>query len=376
MCVNNMRHGPWSDAALHEKLVEGMSAYQRCTPQEECPIFSWLLPRIIRDMDLEHRLADASLASEIWDGLKESKCFLNTGIHINASRWFGANNAFRREFDQSWHSLALGKLYVALQTGAVTGSRFEQVMAKLKVPAEDADGTGMKQGQNELRSMRALAKNNLQLALCYLLNPMNQMMERVTNAVSYPLWEWFGVQSKTLTSTAASASWLLGQVSGGVLQHCKDILGTLSRPSVLQYIGFCWPLTPAASRMSSFSPAAIDEQELAALMGSFALSLAGSRTVRCAWFSTGWPAKSVLFMSPDPALVQATLDEFKAEVDLFSLMKQQDTMFWRGCQEVAVPDSRCATGCMHPGRLQLRAGHCREGVVLQKGPQHPCVEAG
>jgi hypothetical protein len=151
ICVNNMRHGPWSDAALHEKLVEGIDLYQACTTEDECPIFAWLLPRIVKDMDLEHRLGDASLVSEIWNGLKESRCFLTTGIHVNASRWFGANEAFRKEFDQCWHSLALGKLYVGLVTGAVTGTRFDQVVAKLKQPTEEAETIGMKQGQSELR---------------------------------------------------------------------------------------------------------------------------------------------------------------------------------------------------------------------------------
>ena len=122
ICVNNMRHGPWADAALHEKLMEGMEAYQAITSAEDCPVFNWLMPKSARDMNLEHRLGDPDLASDIWAGLKEHKCFVTTGIHVNASRWFGANTAFRREFDQSWHSLALGKLFLALQSGAITGT--------------------------------------------------------------------------------------------------------------------------------------------------------------------------------------------------------------------------------------------------------------
>ena len=112
------------------------------------------------------------------------------------------------------------------------------------------------------------------------------------------------------------------------MKHITDILGLLSKPSALEECGFEQPEAPfkAGSRVPSgtedHSPF-LKQDQMADLMGDFALSLACGRVVRGLHLLRGWPYRMAALSGPRQ-LVDATVQDFKADFEAFLQLQEHE----------------------------------------------------
>jgi hypothetical protein len=330
----NIRHGPWNNKMWDKKLKGAMDEYFSVASPGSCPIWQWLLPRLLHDRGMSDMASEENISEQMWEIVKASRRNVTKGTKVNLTRWFGAVQR-SQEFDILWHEELLNFMMLCFTTGIIeSGSFAAELSGKLKkdieVESEAKHEGGMKAaGQDTLAKLRASAKNTYHLGLYILLDPENQRLERIETALSLPLWSWHGRQSTVLKSCEGTSAWTRTEVAGDCMQSLNQILEKLGDPGVLEHCGFSLSLSPAEMQLPLADHYFYTEQLLANTMGRFALNLIAARVRRNIWFWFGWPSKLCLFTHPDEDTRQAALKDFLTKAELFDEICKRKEAFWK-----------------------------------------------
>ena len=72
VCVLNSDHAPWGECRWFQMGREAIDSYMKSADYNTDPIFMDLLPMVLRDLNLEHRVGEPNLNKEVWDQLPEA----------------------------------------------------------------------------------------------------------------------------------------------------------------------------------------------------------------------------------------------------------------------------------------------------------------
>ena len=249
-------------------MRQAMQEYLKHMDSEDA-LFREFLPWILNDRQESDRLSHGGIAKTMWEELGSSWHLWSKGEKVSLSRFFGFLKA-AAPLDKVWHQKLLTLVYLGLQAGWLTQSRFEE-LAKTKrkievaaAAAEKAEGEGdagrerTRQTHSEIKKLREAAKNTLHLATLFLSDPMTQSRTRVMLAVCRPCQDWHHSESHAKHNLARVFKGTRMVVPSSVRRlaraPCKDY-GCLNG---FRSIGVRWPRCWQEDRFASRTPSAID----------------------------------------------------------------------------------------------------------------------
>ena len=320
---------------MWEKKFRGsMQEYFNVADPLTCPIWNWLLPKLLRDRGWEDRASKEGISQYMWEYVKESRANITKGTKANLTRLFGAH-ARSMEFDKYWHEELLNFIMLCLMTDIVENIDFASDLAlKLNAkappdPAAEGGGGGMQQGVDHLNKLMSSVNNTYHLGLYLLLDENNQTTERIECACAQPLWTWYNDAPKALRGCEESLQWKFDQISGECMIHLNQVFAALFDAATLEHCKLRLSLSPDDQGLDTDDYSFIMEQEMANLMGNFACSIISHRVRRNIWFWLSWPSRCVLFAHKDPFVANNILEEFLRDVRLFSDMKERTEAWWK-----------------------------------------------
>lgn len=334
----NIRHGPYNASMWEKKLRGSMDEYFAVADHRNCPIWQWVLPRLLNDRGISHRITEENISAEMWEVVRASRKNVTKGTKVNMTRWFAAVHR-SKEFDPMWHEELLNFIMLCLTTGIITTGSFAYDLAgKLTKDIQDEGEAkhegGMKAaGSQTLTRLRACTKNTYHLGLYILMDPENQRQERIQTILTEPLWAWHGEQSKKLRNCDDTLEWTRCEVGGKCMAPLNAVLAALADPGALEYCGFSSSLTPAEAQLGLDDHVFQTEMRMAHTMGNFAMNLCAARIRRNCWFWFGWPSKLCLFTHPEEATRNAALADFLTKTEIFAEIKGRPEAFWKKAVE-------------------------------------------
>jgi ferredoxin len=131
-----------------------------------------------------------------------------------------------------------------------------------------------------------------------------------------PTEGWHRYQSSQLRDVASNSAWLIAQTSGGFFEHVRE---TMNLPFSRAACQNCGIECPAEFELDPHDVGGLEivrQDDLSALFGDAALSMATRRLVRCIWLWRGWPTRFAALCGGDAAC-ERVVDEFKADLEAF-----------------------------------------------------------
>ena len=332
MVLVNIPHGPFNDDIRFSQVNAAWDECKQNFKADSCPLFMEYAAGMLEDMGGTSALGlepGAEASAALWDHLMEDPPLRRKGYKCNLNRFFGSTKVIRDECTM-WHKKLFQYEYTALECDMLGTARVKKIMIKdADVEAQEAahttDSGRPCAGEKALRSC---CQNALVMGVAFLREQQHKFILKIITCTIQPLEDWHGEQNHTLRDATASSTWLLSQLQGAYMKHTTDILGLLSKPSALEECGFELPEAPfkAGSRVPSGTEdhaPFLKQDQMADLMGDFALSLACSRVVRGLHLLRGWPFRMAALSGPRQ-LVDATVQDFKADFEAFLQLQVHD----------------------------------------------------
>lgn len=194
-------HGPWADARWLQQAREAAVAYCKVGDIDDA-LFQKCFHQMVEDMDLQDRMNDASLPSEVFASVAEAADKMTD--KVATSRWFGLFNTLR-SFKRFWTRRYLLLAYLGHELGLYGPQDLGNLLTKrVRVTEGDDDGTsrgvagtgGPTAADNvDVAALRKAAKNTMHLSCAFLGDPgVKRTLLGITSIVE-PLQEGFRWQN-------------------------------------------------------------------------------------------------------------------------------------------------------------------------------------
>jgi hypothetical protein len=141
------------------------------------------------------------------------------------------------------------------------------------------------------------------------------LLTTVVVECSEPVSQWHSEQNRVLRDTASSEVWLVKQLQADFYKHVNEILACHGKVDLLDEVGLISLKNAAAITNDDM----LHDQEIANVLGEFALALATRRVVRCLWFLRAWPCRMVGLLGNE-AFATRTMTEFRLDLEAYRAM--------------------------------------------------------
>jgi hypothetical protein len=148
------------------------------------------------------------------------------------------------------------------------------------------------------------------------------MLAQLIVTVAAPLRAWHGVMNSTMLSDTGSHLWMAQQLEGDFSSHVRSIVRPQSDPASLARCGLVIAGEDAAPGAYQGNNELPLQDELASLMGEFALTLAARRWHRTSFLMVGWPLRLVGLCGSED-LKHRTLQAFRTDFECYGAMQAQ-----------------------------------------------------
>lgn len=189
----------------------------------------------------------------------------------------------------------------------------------------------------EQRKLKASCANMLVTSTMVHWDIDNQTRARMLTKVLSPLEAWQQDSNKTLREVFASRPWLLSQMGGEGCRMLQQTLDELGDRSTMRYIGFTDGEWVASLRDNNAADKVVQDDELAAHMGSLALGIVKEFYSRQLWYLRGWPAGLLLIFEGN-SQAEVAIKLFRSDYERFLHLEDRvrageplDDMLARSC---------------------------------------------
>lgn len=312
----NVPFGPNKDDLRFDELratLRGVLAQ----PYQENVLFMAMANRLGDAFSRNGHVFSASepLEPQIWEKLKEREWFVREGYRGNLCRFLALIACPRRHVSW-WEVDEFERVACALDQNYLARNAFMQKV-QLRISSAEAQAEGSTDSAKvnlEDRTLRNSCQNSIALSVLLLVDPSNRRLCSAVTAVMLPLLEWHTAQSKQLRSAASAEAWSYTEIVGGnFMKHIASIIRQLMDEKMLVDAGFIPNLSVAA--VGPVEDIGLDD-ELAELVGNFAMALATARLKRCLLMCEAWPNKMINVLGT-PNLASTTVAAFKEDYEVF-----------------------------------------------------------
>ena len=315
-------HGPWKEHRFYTESVEAAEQYIQVAG-EGCPIFEQFYSHIVEEQGLEDDGGQEDSVRTVFSSLPHA--FRRKLPKIATSRWFQIFDCLE-ELDGMWHQRLVVFLYMCITAGWIKTdgwNGWQQMELASKAP-DEKQATG--QDSEDMRAMRAAAKNTLHFCTTMLLEVDNKIQLRGLCQVVKPVRETFGKMLHDCRSTSSTLEFYINESKGNCLKPLIEIIQGMSTLLFWSKAGL-WVGGHLPDGACPDHPHVLGQNELSQKTITFAMLLVGRRLRQCAWHMLGFPGKFPMLLVPD--LAQATLDMLKVRWELWEhVMKLKPGAFW------------------------------------------------
>lgn len=324
----NVPSGPWSEDARFKQVAQALETLFRHEDLGMCPLFQDMLPALAKELQVCD--TSESVEGDVWRLLGASPAWRRKGRKVVRSRFLGVITT-GRDFMQEWHQRSFGYSITCIEMGFMANMKQPKVVVK-----DDNEATGptsSKREGPEEHALRLACGNQMQMAVCFLLEEANYMTLKAILCVTCPVEAWHSHQNKELRSTSGALAWVRAQVvDGGLFASLSQIMDAFSAES-LEHIGFVMP-RPSDTKVGPLNDIVDQESLIAERLGDFALGLTAHRLCRTLWLTVGWTCRCILFDQEDEERAQKAVDEFRHDHMLFCECQENPSRH-AGMREVA-----------------------------------------
>lgn len=283
---------PFGDGTRRCQVQEAMGEYFATYSPETCPVFMDIVPLLLLESGEPHRIAEDSIASELWDNIKDDVVWRERGTKLSLSRFQSIVPHAIAETSQ-WSKRFLSMLYTCLQLGILDQKMLMKAENQVKGSAPNMGRTTTQ--RDEVRNMRQLTTNNLAIATLFYANYENKTKQLVIATAARPIFDWHVKQNKAIRSTQECAAFTLRQLRGDWLEPLRSLFKQTMSTEALEQVGVVQPLT--ASFMKQYSADHGDiawMDEVSTMLGNLCTSLVACRARRR---QMGWGGGSLVHVA-------------------------------------------------------------------------------
>ena len=168
----------------------------------------------------------------------------------------------------------------------------------------------------------------MHLAIFILSDPMNQARAQVLKLMTIHTHAWYHEQAQLLRNAAAAGEWHCAQLHGEFWVPLRKTFALLQEPRTVEALGMSVSFDSAALGVPSMHAELGGQQGIAALAGTFVQPLVKKRVFRSAWMLYGWPSRFAEFLSSDPEVVAAALQDLEMDYNLYIKAGAMNTSFF------------------------------------------------
>lgn len=279
-CVHNSDSGPWGNCRWYREGIESVHMYMQNVDHKECPLFKDMFLAIVKDLQWEDRMNEDGIEDEVWKSLPEA--WLAKLPKISMNRWFALTDELPK-LHKVWHRRLLGTLINCVRNGlmqskpVLTALRKSAAMASSAAPLEmdDVPKETVQHEPEALKSLRAAAKNQLELNACVLSDNGARLLTVGVCALMKPFRAAHTVANLACRSTNGAFQWMLGQAKGDCFTPLPAIWALLADAGQLGDFGLAChgEAVPGCSGSDPLHPAIASQNQLASRLTSVAVSL-------------------------------------------------------------------------------------------------------
>ena len=313
LLCRNLESGPYHEDIRYGQLCESWKETWSNLTWRDCPVFQDMVPLILQDRDLGHRIGDPAVMDELWQELADDPPYRRKTPETNTGRFL---TSIREGllFKKSFHLRLFTLISLCLEMDWLRGTHLAPLLEQLSRGTQSVEGepgAAMRKGPQAVEALlRRSTANALVAATVWMLDEQTPRSLRVMNAVNKPWLGWHQRQNKTLRSADGSLTWLKEQVGGEYLETVAETWRCLQEPRVMRYM----LLAPSAGAnyMAADEGEIEIDNENCSMAASLVLHLC---RIRLRWglrFLRGWPDGSAAFLLPDDR-AEAAMQQLKQD---------------------------------------------------------------
>ena len=330
--IVNVSFLPWGDGRYGREMAELMDEHQELWTHEDSPIFLFFMKLLARDKGMTHEVHTDEGVRELWQAVHDSRSLRCLGSKVGMCRFYQLVKELQA-FMPDWHSVLL---WACLQT---CDSMFwdKEAMREMDMrlrrfsaaPEADAAGPTKKSSADNVKALRRMCKNPVELAAVTLMDPMMHARAGAVCFLPQPTHEWYMDQAHRLRSAPAAATWCKQQIGGDLWKPLRGSFAQLRDPVLLEKLDVL--LRPSPRHMAAgLGGADVEEQDqIAAMAGKVSTLLVYHRCIRLSWMWSGWPAGVVSFADPEPAVALGAVERLKIHYTAFEATKGLASKYWQ-----------------------------------------------
>ena len=238
-----------------------------------------------------------------------------------------------RTFMVDWTSMLAVLVRLCIDDKFPTHLSMEQPMEPVKqdtaMPGASGERVQTKlSSADETRALRKACRNAMHLAIFILSDPMNQARAQVLKLMATHTHAWYHEQAQLLRNAAAAGEWHCAQLHCEFRVPLRKTFALLQEPRTVEALGMSVSFGSAALGVPSMHAELGGQQGIAALAGTFVQPLVKKRVFRSAWMLYGWPSRFAEFLSSDPEVVSAALQDLERDYNLYIKAGAMNTSFF------------------------------------------------
>lgn len=139
LICRNVQHGPWAESRRYWEVRTALSEVFASEDPLHCPLYTAMLPLILADMQMEHRIGDETVEKEVWQTMQDDGPWNRKGCHQHPSRFLAPVRLAKAEMPL-WHLRCSRYTYASIELGFLSGSELQKLV--LTMPQADMEGPG------------------------------------------------------------------------------------------------------------------------------------------------------------------------------------------------------------------------------------------
>ena len=326
--VFNVSYGPWNGEKWFNVITA--SALELAAVHEDGhwdPIFMHFVSRISSDKGDPTTLLTDAQVQELWDGILESKLWLEKGPRVVLTRWCNWLDCMDW-FDKSWHERLVAITVSLLRLGVVgQGTKpyvniaaaygdFEEAEAdKNTLEAKDFEKGKMKENKERLNRLRDKCKNSLHLCWKLMMNSTVLSRGRIVLECTRGLRLWMGEGIISCHTFEGVQGFYVDCAKGGkALASLCSVFKPLGDLSTLDRFGLHTDMLAGSAKYKDLDldhPMVLAQGEIMQSAIDFVVSQLLERSRGLSLYFWGYPCRLAALLDADKTVVDACLDDAK-----------------------------------------------------------------
>ncbi|CAK0860479.1 unnamed protein product, partial [Prorocentrum cordatum] len=240
MIAMNIACGPGESDACWEKITDAMNDHYKNSPPKTSPIFQHFSARIIRELGgAIAKVEGQTVEDAAWTFMRERSAFGKKQYKVNQGRYLAVASE-GTQLCKMWWSFCFELMVVGLEVDALKTKALTKI--KMITSGHDVtsnlDGTSKRTTSVDSRTLRSGGLNALVISGAVISDDHHRRLLATVFGLHAPVKHWWGRARKSLADVATSQQWVSDQLTGGIIEHCVDIVTLLETQSFLEFSGF------------------------------------------------------------------------------------------------------------------------------------------